>query len=318
MLKFIEDQRSIGFDPQASPPWLMVGENDVEYVVLSGGDDDQLSFQSGKSSVVSIASDELLRSIPSFRRVIGIRGHRPGTDMLLAKDPHSGQVGKLEIDVLLTRRLTVRFYLLSDRAGHHTVRTCAEARSMLSRAHDIHFRQNRVCLVPEGCQSVRLPFDAGPVPKTSWLLGVLNNLFHGQLRRCRADFHVFLVWDFEDDLNLEPGPDGSAAVTVNRVLGVTNGAMQLCAIKDFSERIAGEVLAHEVGHYLRPDLSGANAHHPDPKNLMYWQYWAGAGIKLDRDQCRRMNGNTGFLKMIHQTCAPSSPARQQPKARSRS
>jgi hypothetical protein len=173
---------------------------------------------------------------------------------------------------------------------------------MLKRAKQIHFNQDRVELSPAGCEPVHLQFDVGAKPKTSFLFPLFdslfrpgNSMFRGQLHRGLADFHVFLIWDFEDDLNLEPGLEGSNSSS-NRVLGVTQASTQICIIKDFCEDIAGELLAHEVGHYLTPNLQGAQVHHTDPKNLMYPIV---SGFKLDRDQCRSMNANAAAQKLLH-------------------
>jgi hypothetical protein len=326
MALFLEVPQSLGFDPNG--PWLMVGENDVQYVQLLAGPHAVLTFQSGASKVARVVANTQPKA--SAPRVVGIRGLKPGRDTLLVKDPGSGRSGKLEVEVLPARKLTVQFYPLSDRAGHHTVRNCAEAGSMLKRAHSIHFHQDRVCLLPGGCEPLHMNGDLGNQPSTSFLFNLFesmfrtNTTFHRQLHRCKADFHVFLIWDMKDDLGLEPGdgddPGGGGGGGGGRPLGVTRPPSVICFIRDFrkNEDDPGVVLAHEVGHFLTPNNQGSKMHSSDRKNLMFPVAVKGvSGVRLTHDQCLTMNGNAGLHWILFPPCPPPAPKHQPVKPASR-
>ena len=301
MIQFREGP-SIGFDPAI--PWLMVGEGDVQYVELQDGKNAQLSLQGGKSASPFAAIDSDFPVPGANLRVIGIRGLRPGTDVLTASLPAGGGAVNLAIDVLPERKLSLWFYRLRDEAGHKTHRTVPDAAAMRDGAHFIHFNQDRVGLVCQGHQDVVLPGDLGDRPRTSVLFKLLLRLFlKEKLNRHAAQFHVFLVWDMVDDLGFEPDPApdpdedpepgglklpfGLPIPSTTHPLGVTNAKMRSCLIRDFPGNGADEVLAHEIGHFLTPNLLGAQGHSNNKDNLM--RAVGLGGIKLTRDQCRMMN-----------------------------
>src|ERR1700722_12604325 len=130
MATFLESKLppSIGFDPAF--PWLMVGENDVQYVDLEDRANLPLSLQGGGASSTHAAIDWDI-PLSNALRQIGIRGIKKGKDLLTAGSVSGIGAAQLAIDVLPKRKLSIQFYSLSDEAGHRTHRTHLQAEAML-------------------------------------------------------------------------------------------------------------------------------------------------------------------------------------------
>src|SRR5262249_28645883 len=209
-----------GFDP--SVPWKMVPKGGLGVVKLVGGPKHRLSLvEPGSSSASLNASIRLDKTLGDGSRVIDIHGDDEGKAILIAKDPQSSAAlasdARMEIDVLDSAEVRIKFYSLSDMAGHSSKRPPAQTAQLISEANLIHGLQDNVNLrsVATGSMAITAPGNLGDPALGSDVLTAIRQLFQaGRLHRCDADLHVFLIWEVERDIkNVKARQNVSLAIT---------------------------------------------------------------------------------------------------------
>lgn len=257
----------VGFDPAG--PWQMVPYKGSRYLratplgVTSWTVESVSPFIAGVSRV----------SQPAGRggqtgEVYQVDGLHQGRTFLIARGPKREQLGRIEVEVKHRRKLFIRFFLVSDCAGHHTTFTEDDTKawtkfineSVFEPQVNVHFEYlstSRITINEDLGERINfasigmMPFVRrdGDEANRVWHLITDSGMLNPNV------FNVFCVWDFANQ-SIE-GKDHAAFVASK--VHVTANEMEksgvnynMCMLK---EEVPGHafyryVLAHEAGHYL--------------------------------------------------------------------
>jgi hypothetical protein len=255
MAAFTEKTPFTGFDSKVNPPWQMLSAGgglrvvrlqggaglQVELVQVEGGAPDGVAFNDSNPGAAS-----------SALRDIVLAGRVPGKYRLQAKDPRTFRIlATLDVDVLTKIDVTVSYFAVEDAQPGHR----ASSRTTLGRAFnavtDLTRRANEI-LLPQANVEV---FDRGPhrVAESLKDLGSRVDIRDVNTRtELRAvgparvtDLAVYLVWGIKD--NTEDA-------------GLTLGNMTLLKTPPRADNDLGQILAHEIGHFLSADSDTPGKH----------------------------------------------------------
>jgi hypothetical protein len=282
-----DQPRLIGFD--ADGPYQMVPYRGYRHLHLSVVGVNGWSVESENSSIAGISDRDR-------NNVFKVNGLSPGRTFLTAKGPKREEVARIEIEVKLERKPFIRFFLVSDNAGHKTTFTEKDTKSWTEFINEKVFGpQINVRFQYLSTTQIRINENLGDRINLA-NLGLMPYVKRDDKREAAVIWHkitdagmlhpnvfnVFCVWDFE--AKSEAGQDAAAfvhskvRVTLEQAekLGANNN---MCILKE--NTIAhGLVLAHEAGHYLKGDHTEADGQLMNP---------GGAGLFLPKADAKTMN-----------------------------
>jgi hypothetical protein len=288
-----------GFDPDG--PWQMVPYRDSRYLHLNLVGVKDWSVEPVNPYIVSVSRVAQPAGVDPVRNnVCEVVGLHPGRTSLIARGPKGEQLGKLEVEVKTQRKLFIRFFLVSDNAGHKTTFSEKDTKAWTEFLNDEVFGPQvnvRFQYLSTGPVTIyedlgdRIDFSAiGMMPYVKRNDGEASRIWHmitdaGMLHP--EVFNVFCVWDF---LNRSMDGQDHAAFVASKVR-ITADEMEkfgvnynMCMLR---ENVPGHgfydvVLAHEAGHYLN-----RLPFHTTGDGLLMTP--GGAGIRLQKADARRMN-----------------------------
>lgn len=288
-----------GFDPDG--PWQMVPYKGTRYFHLEVIGVSSWSVKSDNPSIATVSRVQQYGGVDQDQNnVYQVDGLHKGSTFLVARGPNKEQLGRIEIEVKLQRKLFIRFFLVSDNAGHKTTFTDADTKSWTEFINDKVFEPQinvRFQYLSTGNIKInedlgdRIDFEAiGDMPFVR-REGKAGRVWHEITDAGMYDahvFNVFCVWDFINNSTIE-GAENVAFVSSK--FHITADEMEksgvtynMCMLKQkISERSYFKyVLAHEVGHYLN-----RLPFHTEKEELLMTP--GTAGIVLLKGDARRMN-----------------------------
>ncbi len=244
-----------GFDGTVNPPWQMVPVSGQKTVILKNAPTH--TVVSRNVGIATVAEDTSMCFIHGGREFI-IKGRVKGTTFI---DVKSGTTTVASLEVAVKTKKTVRasFHLVEDNAGHKTTRSTSSIDGWVKTMNDILLPQANVAVTKQRAISVKINQNLGDVVRfSSHLAGVPASEHEWTVVTAKADasadFNVFFVWEYEQDIN--PNHDDTDAGTLGKN----------CIFEDRAGTNVGDTLAHELGHTLGcGDLYGA----ADKPLLMY-------------------------------------------------
>ncbi len=253
-VKFQEFRAFDGFvaaDPlRRAPPWQMVPIGGSKIVSVINA-----------SQVASVTSRNVnVARVLFLGTAVQIFGISHGTTLIKLRDANGRVLARLDVSV--KRRKTVRtsFFFVEDNSGNKTSRPRSDVDAALDGMNDVWLSQANVEFVEK---TVKFPLSfkrnfGTEVRFTSHLPGVAIAQHEWDIvvakRDFGADFNIFFVTDYEDDVN--PNTDNADAGTLSH--------QKSCLCDDsLTGHGLGIVLAHEAGHNMGLDHDTAS-----PANLM--------------------------------------------------
>jgi peptidoglycan hydrolase-like protein with peptidoglycan-binding domain len=257
-IRFQEFQPFDGFEPanplRKAAPWQMVPLGGSKIVrVLNAG------------PVTSVTSNNTnIARVLFLGSAVQIFGIAHGTTLIKLRDASGRVLARLDVSVKRKKTVRTSFFFVADSAGNATVRTTAEVDPAITGMNAIWLPQANVEFVKKSVTNpltftqdfgtevrftAHLPStgpNAVPISEHEWDIVVAR-------RDLAADFNVFFVTDYEDDVN--PG-DNADAGTIARQKSC------LCD-DDLTGHGLDLVLAHEAGHNMGLDHDTVS-----PANLM--------------------------------------------------
>jgi hypothetical protein len=247
-VSFVEMSPNDGLDVVGVPPWLMVPKGGAKVIRVqnAGG----ATFLPLTTALVKVSE---LPPSPAHRedRLISIAGVMPGSTLVEVRRAPSLVLARLECCVKAKKTVKVAFNFVEDSAGHRTTRSSLKADSWVKAMNAIFLPQANVEIKKHATRSVKVAKDLGRVVRFSAHLPTVPAAQHEwgvvtALADATADFNVFFVWEYEQDIT--PNKDHTDAGTM--------GAN--CIFEDKAGKDVGETLAHETGHFLgAPDTYAA-------------------------------------------------------------
>jgi hypothetical protein len=251
-VRFMEFQPFDGFDPadpvRNTPPWQMV--------------------PLGGSKLVRILNANQVRKVtsnnPAIARavflggVIQVFGVNRGSTIIKIRDAAGRVLARLDVTVKRKRVVRTSFFFVEDSGGNKTARSSAEVGPAITGMTAIWLPQANVEFTQRNItkpltfkqnfgSEVRFTAHLPGVPlkEHEWDIVVAKRDFG-------ADFNIFFVWEYEDDIN--PGDNADAG---------TLASQRSCLCDDsLTGHGLALVLAHEAGHNMGLD------HDLRPGNLM--------------------------------------------------
>lgn len=272
--RFEEFQKFDGFDAsdplKNSPPWQMVPLNGSKLVKV---------VNAGATASVTSMNPKIARPL-FLGTAVQIFGVSPGTTLIKLRDATGRVMARLDVTVKRKRIVRTSFFFVEDNAGHATKRTEAEIDPAIEGMNKIWLAQANVEFVKKKVEpSLKFKQNFGnEVNFTAHLPGVAAKEHEWDTvvakRDFGADFNVFFVTDYEDDLN--PATDKADAGTLAH--------QKSCLCDDV---LGGHglalVLAHEAGHNL------GLPHDTISKDNLMGEAPSDAQSKLIRKQIDRVN-----------------------------
>ena len=243
-----------GFDGTVNPPWQMVPMSGQKTVVLKNAAN--LTVVSRNPGVATF--EDVPQCFVHGGRELIIKGKVKGTTFIDVKNGAT-TVASLEVAVKTKKTIRASFHLVEDSAGHKTTRSVGSIDGWVKTMNDILLPQANVTVTKQRAISVKINKDLGAVVRfSSHLPGVPASEHEWDLVTAKgdasADFNVFFVWEYEQDIN--PNHDDTDAGTLGKN----------CIFEDHAGTNVGDTLTHELGHTLGcGDLYGA----ADKPLLMY-------------------------------------------------
>jgi len=287
----------VGFD--ADGPWQMVPHNDNRYLHLKVIGTKSWSLESLNDSIAAVEEVTRAGLDRVDHNVYAIRGVSPGQTALVAKGPKGEPLGRIEIVVKKLLKKSIRFFFVSDKAGHKTTFTDKDTREWTKFINEKVFQpQINVQFEYVSSEPIKLDQDLGdridfaaigdmPYVKRE---GKAGETWHRivDAGKIKSDvFNVFCVWDFVNHSN--EGPENVAFVAARERL--THEQMAKSGVNYnvcmFRQKASEEwyfkyMLAHEAGHYL----NRMPTHTTGDDQLMTL---GTAGTSLNKADAARMN-----------------------------
>lgn len=251
---FEEKKPKDGFDKTVNPPWQMVPVNGQKTVILKNAAN--LTVVSRNPGIATVT--EVAQCFVHGGREFTVSGKVKGTTFIDVKNG-TATVASLEIAVKNKKTVRASFHLVEDKAGHKTTRSTGSIDGWVKTMNDILLPQANIAVTKQRAISVKIDKDLGSVVRfSSHLSGVPASEHEWDLVTAKgdasADFNVFFVWEYEQDIN--PNHDRTDAGTLSKN----------CIFEDHAGTNVGDTLTHELGHTLGcGDLYGAT----DRPLLMY-------------------------------------------------
>lgn len=262
-----------GVDEEARPhPWIMVPLNGQNHVLLREGAGLSLDYDHGRIDVTEITRGNFgPRPSPyaaagvnvaerERARLFSVFGKAYSAGTIEAKDNHG--VVRATLDFSVKRQKTVRaaFNFVKDNAGHQTKYSLPDADHWADVINRIFLYQANVWLQKVVAHWVQVGQNLGDVVR---FVSQRLTRDHGVPRAEHewdvviakgyrsADWNLFLVWDYEQDITPE---------TDNANAGTLDGNT-LC--EDNARAEPAETMAHEFGHFMGMD-------HPTAAGTGHW------------------------------------------------
>jgi hypothetical protein len=313
----------LGFDNEVSPPWVMVPVDGRKNVVLRGGNG--LSLQLRTTWGTGVVTFQEQSPDPVFGRLIELTAKSPGTAFLEARNATGQMQASLEITVKARMVLRTFVHFIFEKNGRSGAAGLEVAEHMIEVANKLYLPQANIELLRSGSGPCQLPFNLdkgmpirleefnaprswlrntpGPLPCIASRVpdqrGCLPEEVQGPLKtpldfdRIRkfqitsnilghvnltSDYNIFFVRFMDEPLVGGFTPSTLRGTSVNA-----------CIIPDSGTR--GQVLAHELGHYLLrpgPSFLGPDGHSTVPGHLML-EDPGPDDIKIPKEQANYMN-----------------------------
>lgn len=271
--KFEEKKPKDGFDGAVNPPWQMVPMSGQKTVILKNADN--LTVVSRNPGIATVEDDP--KCFVHGGRELIIKGKTKGTTFIDVKNGAT-TVASLEVAVKTKKTVQASFHLVEDNAGHKTSRTTSSIDGWVKTMNDIFLPQANIQVTKKRAISVKINKDLGAVVRfSSHLPGVPASEHEWDLVIAKgdasADFNVFFVWEYEQDIN--PNHDDTDAGTLGKN----------CIFEDHAGTNVGDTLAHELGHTLGVnDFYGATE-----KPLLMYGITDQRGQKIPKAHANTMN-----------------------------
>jgi hypothetical protein len=229
----------------------------------------------GGSKFVQLTNSGLVRQVTSNNPTVAtalnlgiavqVFGHAHGTTILKARDAFGRVLARMDVSVKRRKIVRTSFHFVEDSAGNKTIRTPAlvdpttgdSLDTLIQKVNKIYIPQANIEFIKKDVNpSLKFTQDFGSeVRFTAHLAGVAKKEHEWDIvvakRDKGADFNVFFVTDYED--NLTAGDQVEAG---------TLASVKSCLFDDDLSLPCDEVLGHEAGHNLGLDHSG------NPDDLM--------------------------------------------------
>jgi hypothetical protein len=271
--KFEEKKPKDGFDGAVNPPWQMVPMSGQKTVILKNAAGlDVVSRNPGIATV-----EDVPKCFVHGGRELIIKGKTKGTTFIDVKNGAT-TVASLEVAVKTRKIIRASFHLVEDNAGHKTGRNASSIDGWVKTMNDILLPQANVQVNKQRAISVKINKNLGAVVRfSSHLAGVPASEHEWDLVTAKgdasADFNVFFVWEYEQDIN--PNHDDTDAGTLGKN----------CIFEDHAGTHVGDTLTHELGHTLGcGDLYGAA-----DKPLLMYGITDQRGQKVNKAHANTMN-----------------------------
>jgi hypothetical protein len=269
-----------GFDERASPHWQMVPVNGDRFVALRGGAG--LTVRSCSPSIVTVqeitqaqlpASGHCRLALEAGDRIFRLHGAAKGSARIQARRGAAPEV-ELAVDTKHRKTLRVSFNLVSDPAGHHTVRPPASIPGWMPIINGVFNGQANVAFELRLVRPITVAGNLGDQVtichggEEEWnRVTALANRDRG------ADVNFFLVWELEQT--------ASPTVDSLEALMAPNGA---CLVEDNLHGIEAVNIAHELGHRL-----GVRDHYDASRSQDLMYGYPSRGTNLPKDHVNVMN-----------------------------
>lgn len=263
--------RTQGMDTNASPRFQMVPNNGSRWIALHDGA--EWTVDSSPSSVCSVTEVREADLPRDDERATGASAAVAG-DRFFRLDGKANGVGVISatkipyipvsLDVAVKDKLIqrVRFYSVSDNAGHHSTRPLAIVGEWFPVLNYIFKRQANIEFVRHGtlgrlsiAQNLGNPIQLNPAGG----LGANATVIADQ-GDTTADLNVFFVWE------LRRAASGDSTEATTRTIGSAHAGAGPGAIL-IEDDVGGRddlALAHEIGHHL-----GLSHNNGSAINLMF-------------------------------------------------
>ncbi|MCB1920027.1 MAG: peptidoglycan-binding protein [Candidatus Competibacteraceae bacterium] len=271
--KFEEKTPKDGFDGAVNPPWQMVPMSGQKTVILKNAAN--LNVVSRNTGIATV--EDVPKCFVHGGRELIIKGKTKGTTFIDVKDG-AITVASLEIAVKTKKTIQASFHLVEDNAGHKTSRSASSVDGWVKTMNDIFLPQANIQVTKKRAISVKINKNLGAVVRFSkHLPGVPASEHEWDLVTAKgdasADFNVFFVWEYEQDIN--PNHDDTDAGTLGKN----------CIFEDHAGTNVGDTLAHELGHTLGVnDFYGAAE-----KPLLMYGITDQRGQKIPKAHANTMN-----------------------------
>jgi len=291
----------IGFDPDG--PWQMVPYKGERFLHLHVAGVKSWSVESVNPFIATVSAVEQEGGVDQNQyNVCRLRGLHQGRTSLIARGPKREELAKIEIEVKHRLKRFIRFFLVSDKAGHKTTFTEDDTKAWTKFINEEVFGpQINVEFQYLMTGRITIPEDLGeridfssigdmPYVRRDGEAGRIWHMITDSSMRQAEVFNVFCVWDFvsqnEDGKDLAAFVASKSRVTVDEMQksGVN---YNMCMLKENTAYpLYKQVLAHEAGHFL----NRYPGHVEGEEELMAP---GSGGLVLRKAEAKRMNPSPG-------------------------
>jgi hypothetical protein len=248
-----------GFDPDASPQWLMVptfGRRQLVFLHGAG-----IRLVSTKPTSVQFIDPVTLRRVDelvvtSNRQVLQFAGNMPGQVTIEGHDLVTGKITRaLEIDVLTPRHIKLAFHFVADPEHPTPQRTVASVLGMLRHARRVYKDQANVFLdtfgdIPDTIRFTQslsdptIPEFEGERPITLNTVGGEGYPVLQRRGNPGARVNIYFVWEFQTSPDGSRDTNGRADDLPGKAAVIEDDTGTTDPIRE------GYTLGHEIGHCL--------------------------------------------------------------------
>lgn len=256
----------VGFDPNG--PWQMVPYQGTRFLHLSVAGVESWSVESANPVIASVSRVDQPGGVDQvLNNVVRVDGLHHGRTFLIARGPKRQQLGRIEIEVKHQLKRFIRFFLVSDNAGHTTSFTDADTKEWTDFINDEVFTpQVNAYFQHLSTESIKInedigdPIDFASIGLTPFVKreGDAGRIWHiitdsGMLQP--EVFNVFCLWDFVNE-SIEGKNHAAfvAAKVCTTAEEMVNSGVNynMCMLKENirDQSAFKSILAHEAGHFL--------------------------------------------------------------------